>query len=66
MTRFNISLIEGVRMVIWAIENSFGGEIFVPKIQSYKVIDVANAIGTNCEKKIISIDNNISSVSGIR
>ena len=55
MTRFNISLIEGVRMVIWAIENSFGGEIFVPKIPSYKVIDVANAIGPNCEKKIIGI-----------
>ena len=55
MTRFNIPLIEGVRMVMWAMENAYGGEIFVPKIPSYNILDLANAIGPNCEKKIIGI-----------
>tara|TARA_B100000886_G_scaffold335824_1_gene293565 strand:+ start:71195 stop:72214 length:1020 start_codon:yes stop_codon:yes gene_type:complete len=55
MTRFNISLEEGVNMVIWAINNSHGGEIFVPKIPSYRIDDVAEAIGPSCEKKIIGI-----------
>ncbi len=55
MTRFNISLSEGVEMVLWALDNSMGGEIFVPKIPSYRVIDVAEAIGPNCEKPIIGI-----------
>ena len=55
MTRFNISLTEGVEMVLWAIENSLGGEIFVPKIPSYRVIDVAEAIGPNCKKPIVGI-----------
>jgi UDP-N-acetylglucosamine 4,6-dehydratase (inverting) len=47
MTRFNISLIEGVEMVLWAIENSLGGEIFVPKIPSYNIETVAKAIAPN-------------------
>ena len=51
MTRFNITLNEGVNMVLWAIENSKGGEIFVPKLPSYRVVDLAEAIGPNCEKK---------------
>ena len=55
MTRFNISLKEGVDMVIWAIENNLGGEIFVPKIPSYRIIDVAEAIGPSCTKKIIGV-----------
>jgi UDP-N-acetylglucosamine 4,6-dehydratase len=55
MTRFNISLEEGVEMVLWALENAIGGEILVPKIPSYRVIDVAEAIGPNCKKKIIGI-----------
>ena len=49
MTRFNISLQEGVDMVLWALENAKGGEIFVPKIPSYRIIDVAEAIGPECE-----------------
>lgn len=53
MTRFNITLKEGVEMVIWAIKNLVGGEIFVPKIPSYRITDVAEAIGPNCCKKII-------------
>jgi FlaA1/EpsC-like NDP-sugar epimerase len=55
MTRFNISLIEGVDMVIWALKNSLGGEIFVPKIPSYRIMDVAEAIGPSCKKPIVGI-----------
>jgi UDP-N-acetylglucosamine 4,6-dehydratase len=55
MTRFNISLSGGVAMVRWALENAIGGEIFVPKIPSYRITDVAEAIGPSCEKPIIGI-----------
>lgn len=55
MTRFNISLQEGVDMVLWAMENALGGEIFVPKIPSYRVVDVAKAIGPECEHPVIGI-----------
>ena len=55
MTRFNISLGEGVDMVLWALENALGGEVFVPKIPSYQITDVAEAIGPSCEKPIIGI-----------
>lgn len=55
MTRFNISLEEGVDMVINAIQNAWGGEIFVPKIPSYRITDVATAIAPNCEQKIVGI-----------
>ena len=46
MTRFNISLNESVEMVLWSIKNSMGGEILVPKIPSFKISDVADAIST--------------------
>lgn len=49
MTRFNISLEDGVEMVLWAIKNALGGEIFVPKIPSYKIETVAKAIAPNAE-----------------
>ncbi len=55
MTRFNISLKEGVAMVCWAIEHALGGEIFVPKIPSYRLVDLAEAIGPNCRRKIVGI-----------
>jgi UDP-N-acetylglucosamine 4,6-dehydratase (inverting) len=55
MTRFNISIEEGVNMVLNALENAWGGEIFVPKIPSYKITDVANAIGPECNHPIIGI-----------
>lgn len=55
MTRFNISLRDGVNMVLYAIENAQGGEIFIPKIPSYRIMDVAKAICPNCEKKEIGI-----------
>lgn len=55
MTRFNILLSEGVEMVINALKNAWGGEIFVPKIPSYRITDVANAIDEKCDQKIIGI-----------
>lgn len=55
MTRFNISLQGGVDMVMHALENAWGGELFVPKIPSYKIMDVAEAIAPECEKKVIGI-----------
>jgi UDP-N-acetylglucosamine 4,6-dehydratase (inverting) len=55
MTRFNISLSEGVAMVLWTLESALGGELFVPKIPSYRIIDVAEAIGPSCEKPITGI-----------
>lgn len=55
MTRFNISLQGGVDMVMHALEYAWGGEIFVPKIPSYHIMDVAEAIGPECEKNIIGI-----------
>ena len=55
MTRFNISLQDGCEMVFYAIENSWGGEIFVPKIPSYKIPDVATAIAPELEQKEVGI-----------
>ncbi|PKM37365.1 MAG: UDP-N-acetylglucosamine 4,6-dehydratase (inverting) [Gammaproteobacteria bacterium HGW-Gammaproteobacteria-10] len=55
MTRFNISLQEGVDMVLWAIENAWGGEVLVPKIPSYRITDLAMAIGPECEHRIVGI-----------
>jgi len=55
MTRFNISLQGGVDMVMHALEHAWGGEIFIPKIPSYKITDVAEAIGPECEHKVIGI-----------
>lgn len=55
MTRFNISLQEGADMVLHAMETAWGGEIFVPKIPSYKITDIAKAIGPDCEHKVIGI-----------
>lgn len=55
MTRFNISLNDGVEMVLWAIENALGGEIFVPKIPSYRIETVAKAISPNAKLECIGI-----------
>jgi FlaA1/EpsC-like NDP-sugar epimerase len=55
MTRFNISLGEGVDMVLWTLEHMLGGEVFVPKIPSYRIGDVAEAIGPECAKPVIGI-----------
>lgn len=55
MTRFNISLEEGVDMVMYALKNHLGGEIFIPKIPSYKISDVGSAIAPNMPQKEIGI-----------
>ena len=55
MTRFNISLQGGVDMVMHALEHAWGGEIFVPKIPSYRITEVAEAIGPECAKPVIGI-----------
>lgn len=55
MTRFNISLQGGVDMVMYALEHAWGGEIFVPKIPSYHITDLATAIAPNCEQVNVGI-----------
>ncbi|TXI21062.1 MAG: UDP-N-acetylglucosamine 4,6-dehydratase (inverting) [Roseateles sp.] len=55
MTRFNISLQDGVEMVLWALEHAQGGEIFVPKIPSYRITDVAAAVAPDCRQEIVGV-----------
>ena len=55
MTRFNISLQDGVNMVMYALEHHLGGEIFVPKIPSYKILDIAKAVAPQCKTKVVGI-----------
>ncbi|MDB5255824.1 MAG: hypothetical protein JWM14_519 [Chitinophagaceae bacterium] len=55
MTRFNISLEEGIKMVLYALEHAWGGEIFVPKIPSYRILDVAEAVAPECKHEIVGI-----------
>lgn len=55
MTRFNISLVDGIGMVLHALEVAWGGELFVPKIPSYRITEVAKAIGPNCKHEVIGI-----------
>jgi UDP-N-acetylglucosamine 4,6-dehydratase/5-epimerase len=55
MTRFNISLSEGVDMVLHALETAWGGELFVPKIPSYKITHVAEAIAPDCKQEVVGI-----------
>lgn len=55
MTRFNISLQDGVDLVMFALEHHLGGEIFVPKIPSYKIMDVAKAVAPQADTRIIGI-----------
>jgi UDP-N-acetylglucosamine 4,6-dehydratase len=55
MTRFNISLEDGVNLVLYAYEHAMGGEIFVPKIPSYRILELAEAIGPDCKKQVVGI-----------
>ena len=55
MTRFNISIEDGVKMVMYALENAWGGELFVPKIPSYRIMDLAKAIAPNSKIEIVGI-----------
>jgi UDP-N-acetylglucosamine 4,6-dehydratase/5-epimerase len=53
MTRFSITLSEGVQFVIESLGKMWGGEVFVPKIPSYRLLDLAKAVGPDCENRII-------------
>lgn len=55
MTRFNISLDEGAALVLYAMRHHLGGEIFIPKIPSYRILDVAKAIAPNCTTRVVGI-----------
>jgi UDP-N-acetylglucosamine 4,6-dehydratase (inverting) len=55
MTRFNITLKEGVDLVLKALLEMWGGEIFVPKIPSYRITDVAEAVAPDCRREIVGI-----------
>jgi UDP-N-acetylglucosamine 4,6-dehydratase (inverting) len=55
MTRFNITLKDATELVFWTLKNSLGGEILVPKIPSYRILDLAKAISADCKIKLIGI-----------
>ncbi|HSJ10193.1 MAG TPA: UDP-N-acetylglucosamine 4,6-dehydratase (inverting) [Longimicrobiales bacterium] len=55
MTRFNILLEQAIEMVFWAIEHAEGGEIFVAKIPSYRLVDLAEAIAPGCRHELVGI-----------
>jgi UDP-N-acetylglucosamine 4,6-dehydratase (inverting) len=55
MTRFNITLEEGVNLVLQAIETAWGGELYVPKIPSYNIKVVAEAVGPECRLELIGV-----------
>ena len=55
MTRFNITLSEAIEMVFFALKNTFGSEILVPKIPSYNIMDLVKAIGPTCKIKYIGL-----------
>ena len=55
MTRFWITLERGVEFVLWCLEHMCGGEIFVPKIPSMNIMDLAKAIAPECETRIVGI-----------
>lgn len=55
MTRFTITLEDGVDMVLHALETAWGGELFVPKIPSYRITDVATAVGPDCRQEVIGL-----------
>ena len=55
MTRINITLQEGVDFVLNSLEKMWGGELFVPKIPSYKILDLAKAIAPECKNEIVGI-----------
>jgi UDP-N-acetylglucosamine 4,6-dehydratase len=55
MTRFNITLDQGVELVLFALEDTQGGEIYVPKIPSYRLVDVAEAVAPGRETKVVGI-----------
>ena len=55
MTRFNITLDQGIDVVLYAINSSFGGEIIIPKLKSFKILDLAKTMNKNNKIKIIGL-----------
>jgi UDP-N-acetylglucosamine 4,6-dehydratase (inverting) len=55
MTRFNIMMEDSIKLILWVLKNSLGGEIFVPKIPSYNILDLAKAVAPNCNIKYIGL-----------
>jgi UDP-N-acetylglucosamine 4,6-dehydratase len=55
MTRFWITLQQGVEFVLWCLEHMCGGELFVPKIPSMNIMDLAKAVAPECETKVVGI-----------
>jgi UDP-N-acetylglucosamine 4,6-dehydratase/5-epimerase len=55
MTRFNITLQHGVDFVLQCLEKMWGGELFVPKIPSYRITDIAKAVNPECRFEIVGI-----------
>jgi UDP-N-acetylglucosamine 4,6-dehydratase len=55
MTRFWITLDQGVEFVLWCLEHMCGGELFVPKIPSMNIMDLAKAVAPECETKVVGI-----------
>jgi len=55
MTRFSITLEHGIQVVLDAVNRMWGGEVFVPKIPSYRILDLAQAIAPNCKLDYVGI-----------
>lgn len=55
MTRFNILMKDAIKMIFYALENAQGGELYIPKLFSYKVVDLAKAIAPNSKINVIGI-----------
>jgi UDP-N-acetylglucosamine 4,6-dehydratase (inverting) len=55
MTRFNITLEDGVALVMRTLKDLWGGEIVVPRIPSYRILDVAEAVAPDAEKRAVGI-----------
>ena len=55
MTRFNITIDEAIKTVIWSLFNAMGGEVVVPKLSSYRILDLVSAINGNKKINYIGI-----------
>ena len=55
MTRFSITIEEAVDAVLWTLQKSFGGEIVIPKIPSFRITDLAKAVCSDCKLNIIGV-----------
>ena len=55
MTRFSIDINQAIELVLWSILKCEGGEIIIPKIKSYNIMDLAKAIGADCDFKFIGV-----------